>query len=36
MIDFLIIQIKLGRITFDQVPEQYKKEVKEKLGEREV
>lgn len=36
MIDFLVIQIKLGRITFEQVPEQYKKAVKEKLEEREV
>lgn len=31
MIDFLVIQIKLGRITVDQVPEQYKNAVKEKL-----
>lgn len=31
MIDFLVIQIKLGRITVDQVPEQYKNAVEEKL-----
>lgn len=36
MIDFLVIQIKLGRITLDQVPEQYKNAVKEKLEEREA
>ena len=31
MIDFLVIQIKLGRITLEQVPEQYKEAVMEKL-----
>lgn len=31
MIDFLVIQIKLGKITLEQVPEKYKESVKEKL-----
>lgn len=31
MIDFLVIQIKLGKITLEQVPEKYREEVKEKL-----
>lgn len=31
MIDFLVIQIKLGKITLEQVPEKYKEAVKEKL-----
>lgn len=32
MVDFLVIQIKLGKINLDQVPIRYKKEVEEKLG----
>lgn len=31
MIDFLVIQIKLGKITIEQVPEKYREAVKEKL-----
>jgi hypothetical protein len=31
MIDFLVIQIKLGKITLEQVPEKYREAVKEKL-----
>ena len=31
MIDFLVIQIKLGRIALEQVPEQYKEAVMKKL-----
>lgn len=31
MIDFLVIQIKLGKITLEQVPEKYRKAVEEKL-----
>ena len=31
MIDFLVIQIKLGKIALEQVPEKYREEVKEKL-----
>ena len=31
MIEFLVIQIKLGRITLEQVPEKYREAVKEKL-----
>lgn len=31
MIKFFAIQIKLGRITLEQVPEQYREAVKEEL-----
>ena len=31
MIEFLVIQIKLGKITLEQVPEKYREQVKEKL-----
>lgn len=31
MINLLVIQIKLGRITLEQVPEKYREAVKEKL-----
>lgn len=31
MINFFIIQIKLGRIALEQVPEQYREAVKAKL-----
>ena len=31
MIDFLVMQIKLGKLTFDKVPQQYKNAVLEKL-----
>lgn len=34
MIDFLVIQIKLGRITLEQVPEQYRNAVEDKLEEK--
>lgn len=33
MINFFVIQIKLGRITLEQVPEQYREVVKAKLDE---
>ena len=32
MIDFLVVQIRLGKITLDDVPERYREEVKEKLN----
>lgn len=32
MIKFLAIQVKLGRITIDQVPEKYRDLVKKELG----
>lgn len=32
MIDFLVLQIKLGNLSIDKVPSKYKKEVLEKLG----
>lgn len=31
MIQFLVIQVKLGRITIDQVPEKYREAVKNAL-----
>lgn len=31
MIEFLVIQIKLGKITLEQIPEKYREAVKEKL-----
>lgn len=31
MIEFLVIQIKLGKITLEQVPEKYREAVKERL-----
>lgn len=31
MLDFLVIQIKLGKITLEQVPEKYRNEVEKKL-----
>lgn len=31
MIEFLVIQIKLSKITLEQVPEKYREAVKEKL-----
>lgn len=33
MVKFLAIQVRLGRITIDQVPEKYKEAVKKELGE---
>lgn len=32
MIKFFVVQIKLGRITLNQVPEQYRDAVKAELG----
>lgn len=32
MIDFLVIQIKLGKITLEQVPEKYRADVEKKLN----
>ena len=32
MIHFLVLQVKLGRITIEQVPEKYKKEVLAQLN----
>ena len=32
MIEFLVIQIRLGKITIDDVPEKFKNEVKQKLN----
>lgn len=31
MLDFLVIQIKLGKITLEQVPEKYRNEVEKRL-----
>lgn len=31
MVEFFVIQIKMGRITVEQVPEKYREEVKQKL-----
>jgi len=31
MIDFLVVQIKLGKITIDDVPEKYRQQVKDRL-----
>lgn len=33
MIKFFVIQIKLGRITLEQVPEKYRARVEEALNE---
>ena len=32
MVNFLVMQIKLGKITIDQVPEKYKEGVLKALG----
>ena len=32
MIEFLVIQIRLGKITLDDVPEKFKNEVEQKLN----
>lgn len=32
MVEFLVLQIKLGKITLEQVPDKYKEEVKIKLN----
>lgn len=32
MIDFLVVQIKLGKITIDDVPEKYRAEVEKRLN----
>jgi len=32
MIEFLVIQIRLGKITIDDVPEKFKNEVEQKLN----
>lgn len=32
MIAFLAMQVRLGRITIEQVPEKYRERVKEALG----
>ena len=31
MVNFLVIQVRLGRITIEQVPEQYREQVRELL-----
>lgn len=33
MIDFLVIQIKLGKLTLDKVPSKYREEVEKRLSE---
>lgn len=33
MVKFFVIQIKLGKITVDDVPEKYREAVREMLGE---
>ena len=32
MIEFLVIQIRLGKITIDDVPEKYREEVEKRLN----
>ena len=32
MIEFLVIQIKLGKLTLDKVPKKYKDEVEKELS----
>ena len=32
MVNFLAIQVRLGKITIDKIPEKYKKEVEKLLG----
>lgn len=32
MIKFLVLQIKMGKITLDQVPEKYREEVEKELN----
>ena len=32
MIDFLVIQIRLGKITLDDVPEKFKNKVEQRLN----
>lgn len=31
MIDFLVVQIKLGKITLEQIPGKYRESVRQKL-----
>ena len=33
MVEFLVIQVKLGKLTLDKVPKKYKKEVEKLLKE---
>lgn len=33
MVEFLVLQIKLGKITIDDVPEKYREKVIERLSE---
>ena len=33
MVEFLVLQIKLGKITLEQIPEKYKEEVTLKMNE---
>lgn len=32
MIDFLVIQVKLGNVKIDDIPNKYKQQVKDKLN----
>mgnify|MGYP001470674161 CR=1 FL=1 len=32
MIEFLVVQIRLGKITIDDVPERFKQEVEQRLN----
>ena len=32
MIEFLVVQIRLGKITIDDVPERYREEVEKRLN----
>ena len=32
MIEFLVVQIRLGKITLDDVPEKFKNEVEQRLN----
>lgn len=32
MINFLVIQIKLGKVTLEQIPEKYRADVEKALG----
>lgn len=33
MVEFLVLQVKMGKITLDQVPEKYKESVRLRLND---
>lgn len=36
MVEFLVLQVKMGKITLDQVPEKYREAVNSRLSVEEV